>query len=611
MIVCKTLETGEVHVFKEPDKDPEEFLACIGSANRIVMHNGIGFDSPALYRLIPNYSVPVGRIFDTLVVSRLLNYSLSGGHSLEAWGHRLDCRKGSVASFDRLTDELVAYCCQDVELTAKLYHYLLSEIDLEQWQAAIDLEHKTAQYCQEMQQTGFSFNYDEARAVFQEITKKLAKLDKDITDAFPPKAVLLREITPSATKHGTLHKKDFKWLERQSPGGDLDLSPYSVGSSFSLIKFEDFNPGSTTQIIERLNKAGWQPTEKTKGHIAFEKEYQRLPSWRKKEQETKLAEWRECGWTVSEENLATLPETAPQAAQLLKERLILDRRRSTLEEWFAAYNPLTKRVHGTINHIGAWTHRCSHNSPNMANIVSTDKPLGKEMRSWWQAPEGRTLIGVDADGIQLRVLAHYMDDPAFTEALINGRKEDGTDAHTLNQRALGDVCRTRDLAKTFIYSWLLGAGVGKTASILGCPTSQAKLARDRFLSAWPRLGILRNEVIPSDARRGFFVGFDGRLVPCNSEHLMLSGYLQNGEAVIMKKAMSIWIPALQKEAIDFKLVDFVHDEWVIEVPDDDPDLHLLVMATVADSIRVAGEELELKCPMKGNGQVGKNWAAVH
>lgn len=585
------------------------------------MHNGIGFDHPTLNRLIPGYEVDVGLIFDTLVLSRLINYALVGGHSLESWGERLNCRKGSVASFDALTEGLIEYCIQDVEVTTKLYNYLLQEIDLEQWQDAIDIEHSTAYYCHQTRDIGFAFDLAGATKVYEDIIKKLAKLDEEIKSAFKPKAVLLREITPSLTKHGTLHKKDFKWLERGS-SGDIDLTPYSAGASFCLFALEPFNPGSTTQIVERLNKAGWQPTEKTKGHIAFERDYQRAPQWRKKELEEDLAEWRTWGWKVSEENLATLPKDAPRAAQLLAQRLILDARRSTYVEWFKAYNATTKRIHGTINHIGAWTGRCSHAHPNIANIVRLQKgpdkkPIagmeggyGLEMRSAWIAPPGRRLVGVDADGIQLRVLAHYMDDKGFTEALVNGRSDDGTDAHSLNQRALGTVCKGRDVAKTFIYSWLLGAGTAKTAQILNCSVSEAKQARDRFLAAYPGLEELRKVTIPTDARRGFFVGFDNRIVLCDSEHLMLSGYLQNGESVVMKKAMSIWIPQLEKEQLDFKLVDFVHDEWVIECPDDD-NICKRVLSAAAASIGLAGEELKLKCPMKGNGKIGLNWADIH
>lgn len=573
------------------------------------MHNGLGFDYWVIGRLIPAWSRSYHSVCDTLVLSRLFNYDIDGGHSLEAWGGRLGSPKIDFHQFDKLSDDLVTYCIQDVELTAKLYRHLFEAVDFEQWQQAIDIEHSCAYLCQAMKQTGFAFDIEGARGLHSKIKDRLSILDKEIKDAFPPKTVLLREITPVATKYGTLHKKDFKWLE-QRPDGSIDLSPYSVGAPFSLVKFQPFNPGSTSQIIERLNKAGWKPTEKTKGHIAFEKVYQRLPPAEKKRRAAELAEWQTWGWKVSETNLETIPEDAPKATQLLRERLILDRRRSTLEEWFAAYDPSDGRIHGTINHIGAWTHRCSHNNPNMANIVSTDKLYGLEMRAFWRAPENRWLIGVDADGIQLRVLAHYMDDPKFTEALINGRKEDGTDAHSLNQRALGTVCQTRDVAKTFIYSWLLGAGVPKTAQILSSTDREARQARDRFVSAWPKLKALREVIIPEDARRGFFVGLDGRLVPCDSEHLMLSGYLQNGEAVIMKKAMGIWYPVLKQQEVDFKLVDFVHDEWVIETRRCIATAKY-ILKVVTNSIRQAGEALKLKCPMKGNGQIGRNWAVVH
>ncbi len=608
-IVCRDVDTGEVSVFKEPDKDPQGFLEyCKGCCN-LVMHNGLGFDYWAISDLIPSWSWDFRSISDTLVLSRLINYDIDGGHSLEAWGDRLGSPKIQYSDFSKLSEDLVKYCIQDTAATVKLYKHLIAGIDLEQWQTAIDIEHYAAYLCHVMKRTGFCFNIDEAKQLHNKITDRLAYLDKEIKDAFPPKTVLLRQITPSLTKFGTLHKKDFKWLE-QRPDGSIDLTPYSAGSPFSLIKFEPFNPGSTSQIIERLNKAGWKPTEKTKGHIAFEKTYQRLPQAEKRKRAAELADWQIWGWKVSETNLDTLPPDAPKATQLLRERLILDRRRSTLEEWFAAYSPADRRIHGTIVHIGAWTHRCSHQAPNMANIVSTDKLYGKEMRSYWQAPEGRWLVGVDADGIQLRVLAHYMDDPKFTEALVNGRKEDGTDAHSINQRALGSVCYTRDIAKTFIYSWLLGAGVSKTSQILSSTEREAKQARDRFVNAWPKLKELREIVIPEDAKRGFFVGVDGRLVPCDSEHLMLSGYLQNGEAVVMKKAMSIWYPILRDKGVDFKLVDFVHDEWVIETRRCIATAQY-ILKIVTDSIRQAGEALKLRCPMKGNGQIGRNWAQVH
>lgn len=115
-----------------------------------------------------------------------------------------------------------------------------------------------------------------------------------------------------------------------------------------------------------------------------------------------------------------------------------------------------------------------------------------------------------------------------------------------------------------IYALLLGAGVGKIAQILDCTYDEAEAIRDRFINNIPGLRDLKENVIPRDAKRGFFYGVDGRKVWCDSEHLMLAGYLQNGESLIMKYAMHRWITQLRRMGIPFWLVNWIHDEWQTE-----------------------------------------------
>jgi DNA polymerase I len=572
------------------------------------MHNGIHFDAHHISRLL--HYIDPQRVIDTLILSRLVDYSRDGGHSLDAWGERLGYRKIKFTDFGQFSPQMLTYCKRDVEITYQLWiSYLSSYWHDPAWKPAIDLELKCAVLGEEMSANGFPFDIETAKELKSLFEKKLSVLDKEIKDVFPAKSVLVREITPVATKHGTIHKKDFRWAV--SPSGELDLTSFSVDCPFSLIKFEEFNPGSTKQIVSRMNEAGWKPVEKTKKHIEVERELRQCRSRiKRKELEEKLRELKVVGWKISEKNLETLPDDAPQAAKKLTERLVIARRLSTLEEWISAYREDSQCVHGVFNTIGCWTHRFSHVGPNFANIVSVDKPFGREMRGLWRAEEDSYLIDVDAEGIQLRVLAHYMDDEAFTDALVNGDKDLGTDAHSLNKRALGDVCQTRDQAKTFIYSWLLGAGVSMTSSILRCSLSAAKQARENFENFYPGLKHLRKVLIPMDASRGFFVGLDGRKVPCDSEHHMLSGYLQNGEVIIMKTAWLLADATLKALRLPFKWINLVHDEFVVLTPRD-LELANEVKTVLSNSIVEAGELLNLKCPMAGSGDIGTSWAEIH
>jgi DNA polymerase I len=601
-IVCKEYPSGTIHTFRYPDLSG--FKEFVSKVTTWVFHNGIDFDVRQISRII-TIDIPPSDVCDTLILSRLLNYSLEGGHSLDAWGLRLGYPKKPIEDFSTFSEELIERCTGDVEITYKLFSKFKKYLDSPEWQPSIQLEHQAAILALEMSANGFPFDHQGADNLAKQFKDKLDILDKEILDAFPPKCTLVREINPSLTKHGTLHRKDFKWLP--CTDGCLDLSPYSADSPFSLVTWEPFNPGSVRQIVDRMNAAGWQPTEKTKKHLQVERALRQCrDKAKRKSLQDELTELQTWGWKVSEQNLLTVPDTAPQATRKLQERLILARRLSTLEEWLNAYNPATKCVHGRFNTIGCWTHRFSHVEPNFANIIANDKPYGPEMRGLWRVEDDEYLIDVDADGIQLRVLAHYIDDPVFTEALVNGRKEDRTDMHSVNQRALGAVCKTREMAKTFIYSWLLGAGAGMTAKVLGCSLSEANAARTNFENFYPGLKSLRRKQIPLDASRGYFLGLDGRKVICDSEHHMLSGYLQNGEAVIMKTA---WCIAKENLPDGVRFINFVHDEFVLAAKTEE--LANEALTICSDAIRQAGEVLKLKCPMKGNGSIGETWAQVH
>lgn len=584
---------------------------------------------PALRRLAKIH-IPDINIVDTLVCSRLFSYNADGGHSLDAWGKRLKLEKGDFNEWlaypeadleaDRL-DRCVQYCVQDCRVNLAVWRYLSDAIHSSEWRQSLRCEHDIAIICRDMQENGFLFDLAKAEEIYARVSASVEELTEALQRAFPPRSNLIREITPRLTRHGTLHRGDFRWLE------DGDLTPYTAGHAFSRIEWVPFNPGSPGQVVDILNKAGWSPIEKTKGHKQCERDLlderrKRRPNAEKiRELEAKLSEYDVTGWSISEENLATLPADAPAGCQLFVKWRMLSKRKQTLEEWFEAYNPRDGRIHGTYNGIGTWTHRMSHNKPNQGNVPSVDskyhapelkdlaRTYGRDMRSCFHVPSGHWLVGTDADGIQLRILAHYMDDPEFTEALVNGDKEKGTDAHTLNAIKLGVGPAGRARAKTFIYAWLLGAGSAKIGKILGLSSGDAREAIESFVRGYPGLVRLKTEVIPADAERGYFEGFDGRLVKSDEYH-MLAGYLQNGEACIMKHANILWRKELRDLGIPFKQVNFVHDEWQTEVPGE-KELAIEVGRIQADAIRRTAESFGLRCPFAGNSQIGLNWYETH
>jgi len=550
-------------------RGPKAFAKFAPKVSKWIAHNGTGFDCKVVENLW-GYKIPLSKQVDTLVLSRLFNPMRKGGHSLKSWGIRLDEYKGEFNDWSQYSEEMKQYCKQDVKLTELVYQVLLKE-GSKFSQASIDLEHQVHAIMCEQEANGFLLDTDLAQEIYTTCLAETTRIERDIKEFMVPIAVPVKEVNLKYKKDGSIFANQL-------------LEGCNVQGDYTKIMWEEFNLASQPQINKRLNRLGWKPTVKTKGGDSYK---------------------------ICPENLATIPDTAPQAVKGLKKWKVLETRWKLASEWLQG-SQVDGRVHGQVITPGAVTHRAAHRGPNMANIPSV--PHGKdgilwkmdgmyaaECRQAFTVPEGKLLVGTDAAGIQLRVLAHYMNDPVYTEQVIDG------DIHTFNMNALGKFCKDRPTAKTFIYAFLLGAGVGKIAEILGCNAAQANKSMQNFYEALPTLKRLKSEAARA-ASMGWMKGLDGRILSIGSEHLALSVYLQGGETVIMRLANLLWYSKAKKEGLNFKQCAWVHDEWQTEV---DADQAERLGELQVQAIKDAGTFFKLNCPMDGEAKIGRNWLETH
>jgi DNA polymerase I-like protein with 3'-5' exonuclease and polymerase domains len=513
-----------------------ELQRYLSVADEIIMHNGIFFDAPVLKR-VWGVTVKKSQVVDTLVLSRLYNPSLEDGHSLAAWGQRLGFAKGDFTDFDNgFTDEMLEYCVQDTLVTQKLYEHLTQEMQNGYSKESIKLEHEVAIIIAEQERNGFKLNEAGALQLLSVLKTKLDTIQVEMASIFPDKVTT-----------GRVHKTSGKPLR--------DI-------------VEPFNPGSRQQIAERLIEKGWKPTKHTeKGSVI-----------------------------VDEAVLETLdfPE-----AKTLAEYMMLQKRIAQIESWL---NALGKdgRVHGRVITNGAVTGRMTHMSPNMAQVPNSGSPYGHECRDLWIVEKGYKLVGIDASGLELRMLAHYMNDNVYTHEVVSG------DIHTANQTAAG--LQTRNQAKTFIYAFLYGAGSAKIGSIVGGSAKEGQKLITSFLQNTPKLKALREKVARIYAQEGWLPGIDGRKLLVRAEHSALNTLLQGAGAIVMKQALVILAKELKRSKIKHKFVANVHDEWQIEVEENRAD-EVGNMGVLA--IEEAAIVLNMRCPLDGEFKVGNSWKETH
>jgi len=335
-------------------------------------------------------------------------------------------------------------------------------------------------------------------------------------------------------------------------------------------KYIPFNIGSRQQIADRLIEIGWKPKKHTeKGNVI-----------------------------VNEEVLdgIDLPE-----AKKISRYLLLQKRIAQIKSWIDACDDTDGRVHGRVHTLKTITGRMAHHSPNMAQIPAVRSPYGKECRDCWtvENPYTHSIVGTDASGLELRCLAHLMNDTNFTEEVLNG------DIHTANMKMAG--ISDRDQAKTFIYAFMYGAGANKIGKIVGKGAKEGQELMNRFLSNMPALKRVRDSVTNS-ATKGKIKGIDGRLLHVRSPHSALNTLLQGAGAVVCKLWLINMNKRIQTSGVDAKLVASIHDEYQYEVSKKDVQKFGSI---TKDAMKDTEQQLQMKCPLDNEWKEGTTWAQTH
>lgn len=585
----------------------QEMLAYMDTVDVLIMHNLLGYDLPLLKKLY-GYTYN-GKKVDTLVMSRLVNPkrlspfncpNKKAPHSIEAWGYRVGRGKPEHNDWENFSDDMLHRCTEDVEILELVYDALMKEAAGGNWKNAFLLSFKLFENLQKQEAYGWLVDQDHMKFCISQLTNWIRRIDAVITPNLPlileinesKAAGIYKHVSKPFLKSGKHSQSVCDWYS--SNGIDPDLVP--VVGPFSRISFRytDLNSGEETKNY--LLAEGWEPAE----------------------------------WNTNDEGERTSPKLSKddpfdglegRVGKLVAKRVQCRHRRSSIEGLVKLIRP-DGRISSAVNTLAA-TGRATHR--NIVNIPQAKSFYGKQMRKIFISKPGWVLVGTDSDACQVRMLCGRMNDPVYTDNVLNGKKEDGTDIHSVNMRAAG--LGNRDDAKTFFYGFLFGAGDGKIGKIVKGTPARGKQLKADFLEGLPALKALlesltkewratakqryNNKFNRMEYYDGTITGLDGRPVRVASEHAILVYLLQSDEAIMMTAAYNKFCKDMDRKykwGEDYGILCWYHDEYTAECK---PEIADDVRVLAENAIAWAGDYYKIPCPHLGQGKIGKDWYAIH
>ena len=539
-----------------------------------VGHNALSYDIPTLNRILGT-SISLRSVVDTLVLSYLYHPRMPGGHSVEAYGERFKEPKSSYSDFSRFTPELLERCAGDVKIQKRIYNALRVKMLARGFSnMSCDIEHRIRVVLDKQKANGWFFDTEGARQLYTELRERQLVLERVIHKLFPPTLEQCGTYTFKVKQDGSPYASYLRHVE-QYPKVELDVD----GGTYRVFDYKTFNVGSPSQRVDKLLSLGWVPQQFTaKGNPSIDEDS--ILDFAKRAKENR------------------------EAIEAIAEWIVIQGRATMVQGWLNNVKS-DSRIHGTVFTCGAATRRMTHNNPNSANIPKAKEsvPYGIRCRQLWCTPPGRVLVGYDAKGLEMRMFAHYLNNPEATELYING------DPHQANADLIGIG---RDPVKNVFYAWLYGAGdakLGWTAdtSIVG-PRRQAKRGkevRQLLVEVTPGLDNLLKRI---QSEGQWLSTVDGGFVRCEADNAVLNYKLQSAGAIVMKVAAILLDERIQERGLDAIKVADVHDEGQLECsPECAEEVGKLAVQCVID----AGAYLNLNVPLDANYAIGPNWALTH
>jgi len=453
-----------------------------------------------------------------------------------------------------------------------------------EWETPLRLEHKVAWICAQQEWRGFNFDTDLCNQHINQLDSERERLYESISSHLDKEVeVIGAEVKKPFKKDGNYTKMVEDYLPELAG---------EVGGPFTRIRWNDPDIGSRQKVMKQLARQGWEPTEYTdKGNPK-----------------------------LTEESMEPLGGIGKDIGRWY----ILSHRRSQLQGWLDNVRK-DGRITAGINPNSTNTARGSHilvaNIPkpnhgedgNLLWYPEGKVVFGTEMRSVYIPSEGNVLVGCDVAGLELRVLAHFMNDPEFTNEILSG------DIHTMLWEQVNDVVDSRSTNKNVLYAMVFSAGdtkLGATAGYTGKKATEVgKYIRSQWMNRFPALEKLITQVKQA-SERGYLVGLDGRKIwmrrdPNNNKvlsHKALNTLIQFTGSLLVKTAMCYKEDLLKKRNIESYQVGWFHDEWQ---QDTNPDHRDKAGETMVEAIKKAGDHFNFRCPLDGEYKIGNSYAETH